>query len=378
MLHKPYYNPKKSYEENYNKGPYGSFADRKKFRQTGTPEYDFFGYPVYLPFGIPASPVLNSKFVKGAFNNGFDLVVYKTVRSNIYPCHPHPNILHVKVKGNLTLKKAQRPLVADTKYTEPISITNSFGVPSKKAVIWQKDVKKAISYEGKGQLMILSFMGTVRANQTEKQFITDFTLAAKQSLKTGAKVLEVNLSCPNIGNEGLVCYNLKATEKVLKAIRKVIGKKPLIVKSGYFENQAKLNKFARIVDRYANGLAAINTIAAPVVDQKGKQALPGSPVRLQSGICCARCGRCSRIRSRYTMTVRMSWDLFSANSSRTRLRRGRISWAAVRTKPFPGRIRRLSRPTMPRPTSGSLSGAECLFLTITAATWRLLRSCSKR
>src|SRR3989344_1314747 len=285
MLHKPYYNPKKSYEENYNKGPYGSFADRKKFRQTGTPEYDFFGYPVYLPFGIPASPVLNSKFVKGAFNNGFDLVIYKTVRSNIYPCHPHPNILHVKVKGNLTLKKAQRPLVADTKYTEPISITNSFGVPSKKAVIWQKDVKKAISYEGKGQLMILSFMGTVRANQTEKQFITDFTLAAKQSLKTGAKVLEVNLSCPNIGNEGLVCYNLKATEKVLKAIRKVIGKKPLIVKSGYFENQAKLNKFARIVDRYANGLAAINTIAAPVVDQKGKQALPGSPVRLKSGIC---------------------------------------------------------------------------------------------
>jgi len=84
MLHKPYYNPKKSYEENYNKGPYGSFADRKKFRQTGTPEYDFFGYPVYLPFGIPAGPVLNSKFVKGAFNNGFDLVVYKTVRSKKY------------------------------------------------------------------------------------------------------------------------------------------------------------------------------------------------------------------------------------------------------------------------------------------------------
>lgn len=285
MLHKPYYDPRKSYEENYNKGPYGHLADRKKIKEIGEPKYEFFGFPVYLPFGIPAGPVLNSKFVKGAFDKGFDLVVYKTVRSDVYPCHPHPNVLHVKIKGDLTLKRAQKPLIADNKYTEPISITNSFGVPSKKPTVWQKDVKKAISHEGKGQLMILSFMGTVRPNQTEKQFVEDFVLAAKQSLKTGAKVLEVNLSCPNIGDEGLVCYNLEATKKVLRAIRKEIGKKPLIVKSGYFESDSKLKEFAGVVDKYADGLAAINTIAAPVVDKKGSQALPGSPVRLRSGIC---------------------------------------------------------------------------------------------
>lgn len=285
MLHKPYYDPKVSYEENYNKGPFGAFADKKKFKQDVAARYDFFGFPVNLPFGIPAGPVLNSKFVRGAFNKGFDLVVYKTVRSDTFPCHPHPNVLHVKVKGNLTLKKAQKPLVADGKYTEPISITNSFGVPSKKPEVWQKDVKRAIAYENKGQLLILSFMGTVRPNQTEREFVDDFVLAAKQSIKTGAKVYEVNLSCPNIGNEGLVCYNLEVTEKVLRAIRKVLGKKPLIVKSGYFESEEKLNKFAAIVNKYADGLAVINTIAALIVDHKGKQALPGSPVRLRSGVC---------------------------------------------------------------------------------------------
>lgn len=285
MLHKPYYDPNKSYEDNFKEGPFGAFVDKKKYKEKNNPKYEIFGFPINLPFGIPAGPVLNSKFVKAAFDKGFDLVVYKTVRSDEYPCHPHPNIVHVKLKGNLTIERAKKPLVADRKYVEPLTITNSFGVPSKKSSVWQKDAAKAVSYENKGQLMIMSFMGTVKQGQTEKEFVADFAKAARMALKTKAKIYEVNLSCPNIGNEGLVCYNLKATEKILEAIRKVIGKKPLVVKTGYFQDNKELNKFAGIVDKYANGVAAINTIAAPVVDKYGKQALPGSPVRLRSGVC---------------------------------------------------------------------------------------------
>ncbi len=285
MLHKPYYDPKKSYEENFDDGPFGAFADRKKYKSQTAPKYSVFGYPVNLPFGIPAGPVLNSKFVRGAFEKGFDLVVYKTVRSDVYPCHPHPNILHVKLKGDLTLDRAKRPLVADEKYKEPLSITNSFGVPSRKPADWKKDASRAVKYAKRGQVMIMSFMGTVKPEQTEEEFVADFAKAAKLAAKTGAKILEVNLSCPNIGNEGLVCYNLDVTEKSLRAIRREIGKTPLIVKTGYFESDVQLKKFAMTVDKYAEGIAAINTIAAAVVDKKGKQALPGNPVRLRSGIC---------------------------------------------------------------------------------------------
>ncbi len=285
MLHQPYYNPEKTYEENFEKGPFGAFTDKKVYKDKNEPKYKFLGQKVYLPFGIPAGPILNSGFVKGAFEKGFDLVVYKTVRSDVFPCHPFPNVLKVDLKGNLTLKRAQKPLITSTKYNEPLSITNSFGVPSKSPKEWQKDVKKAISYAGKGQVMILSFMGTVKKNQTEKEFVDDFAFSAKCALETGAKILEVNLSCPNIGNEGLVCYNLGVTEKALKAVRKVIGNTPLIVKTGYFENEDSLKKFAEIVDRHAQAVSAINTIAAPVVDKKGNQALPGSPMRLKSGVC---------------------------------------------------------------------------------------------
>ena len=140
-LRTPFYDPTKTYEENYDKGPFGAFADGEVYEQKGEPQYTYHGYPVHLPFGIPAGPLLNSKYVKAAFEKGFDICVYKTVRSNIYPCHPFPNILSVHVQGDLTLEKLQRPLLGDTHFQEPLAITNSFNIPSRKPELWQEDIK---------------------------------------------------------------------------------------------------------------------------------------------------------------------------------------------------------------------------------------------
>ncbi len=280
----PFYDPNKSYDENYQDGPYGEFADGQVFKDSDEPQYDFLGQKVNLPFGIPAGPLINSNFCKGAFEKGFDICVYKTVRSGVFPCHPFPNVLAVKVNGDLTLEKAEKPLVADNNYQDPISITNSFGVPSKDPSIWQEDVKKAITYAGKGQVLVLSFMGTVRENQTAEEFIADYALAAKLAFQTGAKVLETNLSCPNIGNEGLVCYNLEMTEKVCAAIRKEIGDTPLILKVGYYKSDEDIKRLVEIASKYAEGISAINTIQAEVRDKEGNQALPGNN-RLRSGVC---------------------------------------------------------------------------------------------
>ncbi len=291
-MNTPFYNPEKSYEENFKDGPFGAFAEIPKGKDSPSPsekkspslKYDFLDLKINSPFGIPAGPLLNSNFCRGAFQKGFDICVYKTVRSASFPCHPYPNVLSVKVEGDLTYEKAQSKLVADNNYSEPISITNSFGVPSKDPKVWQEDVKKAVSYAGSGQVLILSFMGTVKENQTAEEFIADYVLAAGQALKTGAKVLETNLSCPNIGNEGLVCYNLDMTERICRAIRKEIGNTPLILKVGYYKNDADIEKLANIASRYAQAISAINTISVEVVDKEGNQALPGKN-RLRSGVC---------------------------------------------------------------------------------------------
>ena len=52
-----------------------------------------------------------------------------------------------------------------------------------------------------------------------------------------------------------------------------------------YENDVELEKFALIAEKYAHDIAAINTLAATIVDKNGKQALPGSPVRLKGGVC---------------------------------------------------------------------------------------------
>ncbi len=285
MLAPPFYDPTKSYEENYEGGPWNGFKDGVNIVSEGEPHFSFLGEKIHYPLGIPAGPLLNSAYVGAAFQKGFDVPIYKTVRSDTFPCHPFPNVLSVKIDGDLTIEKAKQPLIAQVDYVEPLSITNSFGVPSKPAALWQADAKKAVQFAQKGQVMIMSFMGTVREGQSPDDFAADFATAAELSVSTGAKIFEVNLSCPNIGNEGLVCYNLDMTENVCAAIREKLGSKPLVLKVGYFGDDSELEKLAEIAKKYAQGISAINTIAAPVVKNDGTQALPGSPVRLRSGVC---------------------------------------------------------------------------------------------
>ncbi|HSW47573.1 MAG TPA: hypothetical protein VLG67_00685 [Candidatus Saccharimonadales bacterium] len=290
-LQTPFYDPSKTYEENYEEGPFGGFAesnsaaaDEKIFEQSGEPQYEYLGQKVHLPFGIPAGPLLNSKYVKAAFEKEFDICVYKTVRSDFYTVHPYPNILSVHVDGDLTLEKLQKPLLSDTNFVPPIAITNSFNIPSRKPEIWQTDMKKAIESAGKGQVMVGSFVGTVRPDQTQAEFVEDWAIVAKQVLETGAKILEADISCPNNGAEGLVCYDLEMTEKICKAVRNVIGNTPFVLKIGFYEDESQLKKLAEIASNYAQSISAINTLAGIIVDKDGNQALPGKN-RVKGGVC---------------------------------------------------------------------------------------------
>jgi len=289
MLNKPaFYDPLKSYEDNYTDGPpllsqhiSSPIRDLKKAKK-----FTHLGMSVSLPFGIPPGPLLNSQYMKAAFNFGFDVSTYKTVRADAFPCHPFPNVLFVKTDKELHPDRTPR-LTVTTKEPSSIdqmSITNSFGVPSKEPSVWQKDVEKALTYEKERQALILSFMGTVKENQSQDDFITDFAKAAKLAADTGAKIVEANLSCPNIGNEGLVCYNLEVTEALCQAIRKQIGNLPLVLKIGYYMDDLQLEKLAQIAEKYAQAIAAINTLQVEVRNEKGEQALPGKN-RLKSGVC---------------------------------------------------------------------------------------------
>ncbi|OGI94789.1 hypothetical protein A3A03_02655 [Candidatus Nomurabacteria bacterium RIFCSPLOWO2_01_FULL_40_18] len=284
MLQAPFYDPEKSYEENFKKGPFGIFTDGAVVQPSGLNKFDFLGFKVNSPFGIPAGPLINGNFVQAALDKGFDIVIYKTVRSGRYLCHPWPNVLSVKVPEGLTLGKDVSKVIAQNDYKEPLSITNSFGVPSFDPEFWQKDMKKVLANIRSGQILIGAFQGTKKEGQTTKEYINDFAVAAGLLQDAGVKVMEVNLSCPNEGTNNLLCYDQARSALVVQAIKEKIKNIPLIIKISYFEDHKALASFIKELGSLVEGISAINTIGAEVVDENGKQALPGEG-RLRSGVC---------------------------------------------------------------------------------------------
>lgn len=284
MLHKPFFDPGKSYEDNYSEGPFADFADNKVYGEKGEPQYQVFGNKVYLPFGIPAGPLINGKFVNAALDKGFDIPVYKTVRTRAYKCHPWPNVLSAKIDGDLTLEKANEKIIADNNYTEPLSITNSFGNPSRDPEIWQNDLRDNVAHAKKGQMVWASCEGTPWEGTTHEDYIKDWAKAARLIKETGAHAVEANFSCPNEGTANLLCFDIDKVRIVCEAMKNEIGNHPLVIKTAYYKDQSLLERLVKEVGSTVDGFATINTIQAEVVDYEGKQALPGEG-RARSGIC---------------------------------------------------------------------------------------------
>ncbi len=282
----PFYDPALSYEENYARGPFGHFArpapaSGPAGQAPDEPNHRILGQLVGLPFGIAAGPLLNSRFIGAALDAGFDLPVYKTVRSRQWTCHPWPNVLAVDVEGDLHPTEAR--LRGHTSYAAPYSVTNSFGVPSFEPDVWQPDLAKAVALAGPGQAVIGSFQGTPAESGGAAAYIADFVHTARLVRETGVKILEVNLSCPNEGTAHLLCFDTARACAVVEAIKHEIGDLPLIAKIAYFHDEDTLRRLVEGVGRVADAIAAINTIGAEIVDEAGAPALPGEG-RRRSGV----------------------------------------------------------------------------------------------
>ena len=114
----PFYDVNRTYEDNYLQGPFGAFAEVLKSdadadaseQSTQSQPFDqaeeFLGFRVNLPFGIPAGPLLNERFTTAAFRMGFDLAVYKTVRSRAWGCNAFPS------GSRICKRRLRRPAMA--------------------------------------------------------------------------------------------------------------------------------------------------------------------------------------------------------------------------------------------------------------------------
>jgi dihydroorotate dehydrogenase (NAD+) catalytic subunit len=283
MLKTPFFDPDKTYYENWEQGPFGDFTDAVVVAENGGPRFEFLGQKLMYPLGIPAGPLLNGKFVDAALDKGFDVPVHKTVRSKTHPSNEWPNVLGADIAGDLTLEMAQKPIVVRNEYKEPLSITNSFGNPSYEPSVWQADLRKSLAHAREGQLVMCSFEGTKREGMTTDDYIADWANGMQMLKDAGVKVVEANFSCPNEGAAQLLCFDVPKVKTVATAIKNKIGDTKLVIKIAYF-GDAELRELVKEVGNIVDGFSAINTIPAPVVTPDGQQALPGAH-RVKSGIC---------------------------------------------------------------------------------------------
>jgi dihydroorotate dehydrogenase len=155
-------------------------------------------------------------------------------------------------------------------------------MPSKDPEVWQEDVRIAKSCIQKGQVLIVSVVGTPR---TGEDLAEDYARGALMAKDAGADMVEINLSCPNVTTgEGSLYSDPEASSRVAKIVHRALRGTPLILKMGYLADPATLEKVILANAPYAEAISSINTLSFKVVTPDGNQALPG-PGRLQSGVC---------------------------------------------------------------------------------------------
>lgn len=276
------FDPTLTYHENLEQGPFGDFEKQPKYKNSEEPKYDFFGTKVYSPFGIAAGPLPRAKFVASALNRGFDIVTFKTVRTREYPCHAMPNVIPLDL-NSLPPGNAE-PIKIKRSFEHPLTIANSFGIPSFEPKIWQQEIKKSFGLLGKGQALLAAFQGTISESGGHQAFIDDHVNGVGMLTETGAKVIEVNLSCPNEGHANLLCFDLSSTKEIIKKIRATYPAVRLIVKIAYIKDDRYLKKFIKEIGSQVAGITAINTVPENIIVSSGTQAFPGSASRLQAGV----------------------------------------------------------------------------------------------
>jgi dihydroorotate dehydrogenase len=276
LEHPPIYDIGKTYLENLEQGPFFNAAipARPKTGQS----IDFLGHKVRSSIGVPAGPLLGSRWIALAAKLGFDIVTYKTIRSSAHPGHGLPNMIYIEPTGPHTAHPIPEPPLR----LEDLTVTNSFGMPSRSPDFLIADIDAARRSLGAGQLMIVSIVGTPHPGI---RFLDDFVQTALFAKEAGAQVIEANFSCPNVEKaEGILYMDPATVREFAGAIAKAIHPLPLILKVGEIRENERMKEILHAAARGgARAICGLNSVSMKVVDKSGKSAL--GPQREQSGVC---------------------------------------------------------------------------------------------
>ena len=280
------YRVDRSYEWNYAHGPVWSTALPAV---PDTPIKTFFGLPVASRLGISAGLLLNSAWIDFYARCGYDILTYKTVRSQRRACQPKPNWLFVDEADARSLERSRRTDAVHAGARparggpDAWTSTVSFGMPSREPAVWMADVATARGLLAARQVLIVSVVASPEPNWTAEEIVGDFGDLAAMAREAGAQLVEANLSCPNVTSaEGDLFNDAELSGRIARALRAGAGSLPVLLKIGHLADERDLKALLRAVNGAASGLVIVNGLSRPVLDADGAPAYGAG--RPQAGI----------------------------------------------------------------------------------------------
>ena len=263
------YDVGESYKFNYDRGPV--FRSPPPPVQA-VPMKRFLDLPVRSRIGIAAGLLLNSKWILGYAQRGFDILTYKTVRSAYRPCQEMPNWVFLR-ETQITDGPVHTIDVAELDEPTTVSSAVSFGMPSMAPDQWRPDVAKARQGLADGQVLIVSVVGTPDDTGDAQQLAADFAQCAAWAAEAGADVVEANFSCPNVCTaEGSIYLDATFSKQIAAAIRSAVGDVPVLIKAGQFPDEPSAQRFLTAVNGLVNGVVLVNGLTRAIVDDAGNPA----------------------------------------------------------------------------------------------------------
>lgn len=125
---------------------------------------------------------------------------------------------------------------------------------------------KLSSFKKVGVPLIISILG-----HNEEQFVE---VVEKLNRQTGIAMIELNLSCPNLGHKTLVAQDPEATYRLVKRL-KAVSKYPLSAKLS--PNVTDISEIAVAAENAgADAVSLVNTFAAMAIDIKTRRSRIGN------------------------------------------------------------------------------------------------------
>lgn len=280
----PLYDLNKSFLENFHEIPATQVFDKHRVWPDQQKWHEFLGFRIASPIGVAACAITVGKKIKLLAQSGYDVLTYKTIRSQPYDGHSLPHILYVDAEHPLSEKDIEHPLsMKKLPCTDlsKIAISNSIGIACPAPDILAEDIALAKSSLHEGQILIVSVYGETNE---KRNIVKDFAYTASLAKDSGADIIELNLSCPNLQTgHGVIYMDEDLTKAIITAVKQAIKNTPILIKLGLFSDQAKLRSLLlNAAKTGVSGISAINSVSMQVIHPETQQ--PAFDNRIYSGV----------------------------------------------------------------------------------------------